>query len=371
MRIKLAVIFFCAVAFVACKSKDSFVLSGEVENPNSIKKVFLLENDTTGRPVVIDSSALSDRNKFSFKRETLYPNLYKLQVGSTMFDLIAKNGDDITFKTNAQDTTNKYELSGSEDSEKIQEFNKLSNKFGKITEQIVNEFNYKTKVLHQESAPLFDIAAERFKKNQKDYFVVVTKFMNDNKSSLAGFYASTALDPIACEPDLIKYADDIRGKFAGNTAVDQFIKKMDYVKPLSVGHKAPDFMLVDEVYKPVRISDFKGKYLMIDFWASWCAPCRKENPNVVKMYAKFKGKGLNILGVSLDEKREDWTRAIAADHLTWQQVSEFKNFNGPIVKSYHVEAIPSNFILDPQGNIVAKNITGADLEDFLNKTLSK
>ncbi|MEO6523225.1 MAG: TlpA disulfide reductase family protein [Mucilaginibacter sp.] len=371
MRVKLAVIFFCAIVFTACKSKDSFTLSGEVENPNSIKKVFLLEADTTGQPVKIDSAALSDQNKFSFKRETPYPNMYKLQIGGTMFDLIAQNGDDITFKTNALDTTNRYELTGSEGSEKIQEFNKLSNKFAKVTEDILAEYNYKTQKLHLESAPLFELATEKFKKNQKEYFVMVTKFMNDNKSSLAGFFASTALDPITCEPDLIKYADEIRGKFNGNTAVERFVKKMDYAKPLSVGYKAPDFMLVDEVYKPVRVSDFKGKYLMIDFWASWCAPCRKENPNVVKMYAKFKDKGLNILGVSLDEKREDWQRAIAADRLTWRQVSEFKNFNGPIVRMYHVEAIPSNFILDPEGNIVAKNITGVDLEDFLNKTLVK
>jgi peroxiredoxin len=371
MRVKLAVIFFCAVAFTACKPKDAFVLSGEVENPNSIKKIFLLEIDTAGRPIKIDSAALSDQNKFSFKHATPYPNLYKLQVGGTMFDLIAQNGDDITFKTNALDTTNRYELTGSEDSEKIQDFNKLSNKFGKVTEDILAEYNSKIKLQPTEQSALFDVAAEKFKKNQKEYYVVVTKFMNDNKSSLAGFFASTALDPIACEPELIKYADEIRGKFNGNIAVDQFVKKMDYAKPLSVGHKAPDFMLVDEVYKPVRVSDFKGKYLMIDFWASWCAPCRKENPNVVKMYAKFKDEGLNILGVSLDEKREDWQRAIAADHLTWRQVSEFKNFNGPIVRMYHVEAIPSNFILDKEGNIVAKNITGADLEDFLNKTLSK
>ena len=110
---------------------------------------------------------------------------------------------------------------------------------------------------------------------------------------------------------------------------------------------------------------------MVDFWASWCAPCRQENPNVVKQYAAFKDKGLNILGISLDDKKDDWMKAVVADKITWRQAGEFKRFDGATVKQYKVEAIPSNFIIDPKGIIVAKNITGAELEAFLNKTFNK
>ena len=107
---------------------------------------------------------------------------------------------------------------------------------------------------------------------------------------------------------------------------------------------------------------------MIDFWASWCQPCRQENPNVVKQYNAFKGKGFNILGVSLDKDKAPWQKAISDDKLAWAHGSDLNGFEGPTERLYHIEAIPSNFIIDPHGNIVAKNITGADLEAFLNKT---
>jgi peroxiredoxin len=370
VRIVPVIVFFCAAAFVSCKDKNAFILSGEVENPQNIKKVYLLETDST-QISIIDSAALSDQNKFSFKHQAPYSTLYKLKVGNALFDLIAQNGDDITFKTNALDTTNTYQITGSASSGKIKEFNKVSNHYTKITDQILSVYNYKTKKLNMPADPLFAVAVEEFKKNQKDYSEAALKFMNENKSSLAGFYASSSLDPVAYEKQLIDYADDIKGEFPGNVSVDQFIKRMESVKPISIGHTAPDFRLMDANYQPVKVSDYRGKYLMLDFWASWCAPCRKENPNVVKMYAKFKDKGLNILGISLDENRVDWQKAITADNLTWRQVSEFKNFNSPVVKLYKVEAIPSNFIIDPDGTIIAKNITGSDLEDFLNKTFSK
>lgn len=107
---------------------------------------------------------------------------------------------------------------------------------------------------------------------------------------------------------------------------------------------------------------------MLDFWASWCVPCRKENPNVVKLYQQYHPKGLNILGVSLDEKKDAWQKAISDDKLVWAHASELQNFNGPTVQKYGVQAIPSNFIIDPNGKIIAKNITGNDLAMFFAKT---
>jgi thiol-disulfide isomerase/thioredoxin len=123
--------------------------------------------------------------------------------------------------------------------------------------------------------------------------------------------------------------------------------------------------------KPVKLSDYKGKYVMLDFWASWCTPCRAENPNVVKLYKQYKDRGLNILGISLDDNKADWQAAIATDNLTWKHASDLKKFDGNTERLFHIEAIPSNFIIDPQGNIVAKNVTGTDLEKFLNTTFAK
>ena len=165
--------------------------------------------------------------------------------------------------------------------------------------------------------------------------------------------------------------DAIKDNFKDNPGVQRFIAQMMEIKPISVGHKAPDFTIAGIDGKPISLSDFKGKYVMLDFWASWCGPCRQENPNVVKQYAIYKPLGFNILGISLDEDRNKWLQAVATDKLTWQHGSDLKTWDGPTEKLYHVLAIPSNFIIDPQGIIVAKNIIGSDLEEFLNKTFNK
>ncbi len=378
MKIKQFAYFialFVISVFVSCKDKNAFVINGDVDNPKKdVKTAYLLGVDSsqTVTMPIIDSAVLNDQHHFLFKHAGGYPAMYKLLIGGYMFDIIAKNGDDITFKTNYADSTNKYQINGSEDTEKIREYNKINNFYAEVTTKITNDYGAKIKSAKNkaDSDALLAYYLPKYEKNISESSKRILKFVNDNNASLAGFFAAKSLDRFKYEQQLVAYADVIKYKFPGNLAVDRFLTYAAEVKPVSVGHTAPDFTLIDIDDKPVKLSDYHGKYIMIDFWASWCQPCRKENPNVVKMYKKFKDKGLNILSISLDDDRQAWLKAIEADKLTWRHASEFKKFDGPVEKIYRIEAIPSNFIINPQGIIVAKNIVGTQLEDFLNKTFS-
>lgn len=163
--------------------------------------------------------------------------------------------------------------------------------------------------------------------------------------------------------------------------LSETVKKTDFGKALgtrilsgsrtAIGSVAPDFTQNNPDGKPVKLSDFRGKYVLIDFWASWCGPCRKENPTVVKAYAQFKDKNFEILGVSLDNPngRNAWLNAIENDKLTWMQVSDLQGWKNQAAALYGVQSIPQNFLIDPKGVIIAKNLRGEELIRKLNSLL--
>ncbi len=144
---------------------------------------------------------------------------------------------------------------------------------------------------------------------------------------------------------------------------------IEKTKLTAIGNPAPDFTSNDANDKPVTLSTFKGKYILLDFWASWCGPCRLENPNVVKAYHKYHDKGFEIFGVSLDDTKSDWIQAIKKDGLDWTQVSDLKGWNAPVVSLYGVNGIPMNYLLDKNGIIVAKGLRGEELDSKLAELL--
>ena len=139
--------------------------------------------------------------------------------------------------------------------------------------------------------------------------------------------------------------------------------------PLAVGSLAPDFELPTPDGKNIKLSSFRGKTLLLDFWASWCKPCRAENPNVVRMYEKYKGKNFDILSVSLDQDKTAWTNAITSDGLTWTHVSDIAGWDSKVVAPYGLQAIPATYLLDTEGKILAINLRGQELEDKLSEIL--
>lgn len=166
------------------------------------------------------------------------------------------------------------------------------------------------------------------------------------------------------EPLFLPLSKSVKESYYGN-AVGETIRRLTAT---SIGQTAPAFAQSDTEGKPISLESLRGRYVLLDFWASWCGPCRQENPNLVKTYERFKDR-LTILGISLDQKREPWLKAIQDDQLTWLQVSDLKGWSNDVAVQYGVQSIPANFLLDPTGKIIAKGLRGEQLERRLSELI--
>jgi peroxiredoxin len=166
--------------------------------------------------------------------------------------------------------------------------------------------------------------------------------------------------------------DALSDALKNSTEGKEFEEKLTIAENTEVGKDAMDFTQNDTLGHPVSLSSFRGKYVLLDFWASWCGPCRAENPNVVKAYAKFHAKGFDVLSVSLDRTvdKEKWLKAIHDDRLSWTQVSDLGFWNNAVAREYGITSIPQNFLIDPQGKIIGKNLKGEELEKKLDEIFS-
>ena len=176
-------------------------------------------------------------------------------------------------------------------------------------------------------------------------------------------YAGYQIDADKIEPLFNKLPSEQKNYSVGKTLKS----KIDIAKLTGIGKQAPEFSQTDTLGNEVSLSSFKGKYVLLDFWASWCGPCRRENPNVVAAYNKFNAKGFNILSVSLDQPgaKDKWMKAIHDDKLTWTHVSDLKFWDNAVAKQYGIQAIPQNLLIDPTGKIIGKDLRGEDLDKKL------
>ncbi len=210
---------------------------------------------------------------------------------------------------------------------------------------------------------------ENFEKEQQAYAAAYAK--SHPSSYVAAFEIlenySFNPDPKELEPVYNSLDTSIQTSYYGK----KIRETLESAKKTAIGSIAPEFSQENADGKPITLSSFKGKYTLVDFWASWCGPCRAENPNVVKAYSKFHPKGFEILGVSLDSKKDKWLEAVKKDGLNWTQVSDLKGWQNSVADTYGVRAIPMNYLLDKDGKIIGKSLRGDELEQKLEEAFKQ
>lgn len=364
-KLQVIIASLLLLSLIGCSNKDIISISGEIYNPGNVKVVAFYEGDRK-----LDSVFLSDQNKFKFERQATQPRLLTIQIGKNKYPIILSPGESVVFNSDLQNNPESYTVEGSELSIALKQFAPIKQRKEALEDSLQSLFL--KQIADKSETEIESLRADYLNKYRKTMggYTQEVKAYADQQPNLAGFYAMSTLDPEVAEAELISYADKIKNEFPDNRTVIQFKEEVNKLRKLAAGQPAPALEGYTPNNKKVSLSDYKGKYTLIDFWASWCMPCRKENPNLVRIYNTYKDKNFTILGVSLDNNPGPWMRAIEDDKLPWTNISDLKAWSSDLILDYRIKAIPASVLIDPNGNILAKNLRGAELDEFLKNILN-
>ncbi len=369
---KVFAIVLGVVFLASCNSKsEGYTLNGTVEGElDNGTMVYLKTTDTINKLVDIDTTTV-ENGTFSFKGVQAEPKLHYIFMESNRGNIpfILENGEiEIEFQ---KDSMNYAKLKGTAQNDFFMDFMDESRS---LSERAISMQNDMRTAAQKRDTATVNALREEFMEFQEEAKNFNVDFAKNHPDAIISVLIIGNLMSSKAIPE-----DEIKALFEGLSPEMKAIEpakkikeQLDNMKSTEIGAVAPDFSAPTPSGETLALSDVttKGKLTLVDFWAAWCRPCRMENPNIVSVYNKYKDKGFNVIGVSLDTRAEDWKGAIEADGLAWNHISNLKRFQDPIAELYNINAIPAAFLLDENGVIVARDLRGPALEEKVAELLN-
>ena len=308
--------------------------------------------------ILIDTAVVAPDGSFDLHGSIGEKTFCTINLPGGSVVLLVDSASEIILSLDANNTDN-YGIKGSPESEDLRKLLQINNGYIKQIRGI--ESKYASQSQDVPSAQMQDQIRKEYDSIMHNRTLELQSIVLKKSNSLNSYFVTNFLMPESDFAFLEQVDKMLYTKFSNSKYANEHHLRVEKLKRTAIGELAPDIILPDPFGKTIALSSLRGKYVLIDFWASWCRPCREESPNMVKIYNQFKSFGFDILSVSLDDNREAWTKAINDDRLLWNHVSDLKKWNATVVEQYNIESIPFTVLVNKEGKILAKNLRGEEL----------